>query len=1023
MEKNIKFIALYIICLLMAVSSYAQETDNELNRIVNEYNQPIQGALIRTEDGKFTSRTAKDGTFKLPSKMESQFIHISATGYQNTRISVDQLINDGKIQLTFDPHNMGGDVNFGYNSYNKESITGAVSSVSGEILDRTPSNVLSDTYEGRLPGLTVINNIAELTFFGYGNFTKTIRGISTVNGYNPLVIIDGVIAPTQYIEFISPKEIESISVLKDASATAAYGIQGSAGVIVITTKRGYSGKLSVEGYADYSFQQMTRRPQFVNSAQYARLRNEAGERDGLGKYSQFSEEEIGLFEAGDDPRYPNNNWFDQFIKDYVMRQRVGVNVGGGTDKFRYYSNLSFVHQDEPLIITDEPNRKYDPTPNVNIGNFRTNMDVNFNDYISGYMRLTGNVKREILAGGNMGWTIYNYIFQQPPTMYGPLSPINEDDPDMSEQVVTVDGLDNPVYGILNRSGYRTVIETNIIAQAGLKFDLDFLTKGLSVSGSMAYQTYVRNETGTNQSYRRLIREDDFSTLDNFIQYKTFENTPLSYGKGSLFFYYLNFLASVDYNRRFGDHSINASAHTYYLKQEKESAGSSSDVLPYKRQNFGLSALYGYKDRYFLKADMGYSGSEQFHPDHRYSFTPAISGAWIASNEDFFQTQLISLLKLKASYGISGNDQLGGARFLYLDNIRADGSELEIGNPRLEAEKIKKLNVGINLGFLNMFTLDVDYFSDHVNNMLINSSYRVPEYQGVPLLYFPKLNEGEMENKGFEVSLGFNKHLSKDFSVFAQANFMQAKNKVININEAPLGDDYAYPYRTEGFSIGQLWGYEIDRSNGNGMFNSAEELANSKLSYSFGTPRVGDFIYKDLNNDGIIDEKDKAPMGYSGIPQQEYSLTGGFAWKNVEFSFLFHGVRKSSQFLSGIGAYENQGKGIFNDIHMNAWTPERYAAGEEISFPALSLSPSTNHVANDFFLSDRSYLRLRNVTLAYSLPERISEKIRSERIKVILNIQNLFTLDNMKSRHIDPEIGSIATFQPYRVFNIGISANF
>jgi len=310
MEKNIKFIALYIICLLMAVSSYAQETDNELNRIVNEYNQPIQGALIRTEDGKFTSRTAKDGTFKLPSKMESQFIHISATGYQNTRISVDQLINDGKIQLTFDPHNMGGDVNFGYNSYNKESITGAVSSVSGEILDRTPSNVLSDTYEGRLPGLTVINNIAELTFFGYGNFTKTIRGISTVNGYNPLVIIDGVIAPTQYIEFISPKEIESISVLKDASATAAYGIQGSAGVIVITTKRGYSGKLSVEGYADYSFQQMTRRPQFVNSAQYARLRNEAGERDGLGKYSQFSEEEIGLFAAGDDPRYPNNNWFE-----------------------------------------------------------------------------------------------------------------------------------------------------------------------------------------------------------------------------------------------------------------------------------------------------------------------------------------------------------------------------------------------------------------------------------------------------------------------------------------------------------------------------------------------------------------------------------------------------------------------------------------------------------------------------------------------------------------------------------------
>ncbi|HBK30188.1 MAG TPA: SusC/RagA family TonB-linked outer membrane protein, partial [Porphyromonadaceae bacterium] len=560
-------------------------------------------------------------------------------------------------------------------------------------------------------------------------------------------------------------------------------------------------------------------------------------------------------------------------------------------------------------------------------------------------------------------------------------------------------------------------------QTGLKLDLGFLSEGLSVSGGMAYQTYVRNETGTNQSFKRLIREDDFSTLDNFIQYKTFENTPLSYNKGSVFFYYLNFLGSIDYNRRFGDHSIDASAHTYYLNQEKESAGSSSDVLPYKRQNFGLSALYGYKDKYFLKANMGYSGSEQFHPDHRYTLTPAVSAAWIASKEDFFQSPFISLLKFRVSYGISGSDQLGGARLLYLDNIRSDGSELERGNPELEAEKIKKLNAGINLGFLNMFTVDFDYFSHYVDNMLINSSSKIPEYQGIPLGYFPKLNEGEMENKGFELSLGFNKHLSKDFSLFAQANFMQAKNKVININEPSLGDDYAYPYRTQGYPLGQLWGYEIDRSNGNGMFNSAEELANSGLTYSFGTPRVGDFIYKDLNDDGIIDEKDKAPLGYTSLPQQEYSVVGGFTWKSWEFSFLLHGVKQSSQFLSGIGAYENQGKGIFNDIHLNAWTPERYTAGEKISYPALSLSPSTNHIANDFFLMDRSYLRLRNVELAYTLPEELSDKIHSEKIRVAFNIQNLFTLDNMKSNYIDPEIGSINTFQPYRVFNIGISVNF
>lgn len=1021
MKETIKLIAFSIICSLMTVHLYAQETNSAQNRIVNEFKQPIQGAVIKTEDNKFTSRTTKDGVYKLPLNLKEQFVVISASGYQNVRMPISQLIDQSEITLFFDPHDMGGEVNLGHKYYNKESITGAVSVVSGEVLDKTPSNVLSDTYEGRLPGLTVINNIAELTFYGYGNHSRLIRGHSSINGNNPQMIIDGVIAPTQYIEFISPKEIESISVLKDASSAAAFGIQGASGIIIVTTKRGYEGKLHVEAYADQSFQQMTRRPQFINSVSYARLRNEAGERDGLGSYSQFSPDEINLFETGNDNRYPNNNWFDQYIKEVVMRQRAGVNVTGGTNKFRYYSNLSFTHQGEPLIITDEKDRKYDPTPKTYVGNFRSNMDIQFNDHISGYMRLTGNVKRELLAGGYMGWSIYNNIFYQPPTMYGPLSPVNEDKPELSEQVVTVDDLDNPVYGMLNRAGYRTVIETNVIAQAGVKVDL---TEGLSMSGGLAYQTYVRNETGTNQSYVRVMRKDDYSTLDNFTRYKTFQNTPLSYNKGSVFFYYLNIKGSIDYNRRFGDHCIDASLHTFYLKHETESGGSSSNVLPYKRQNFGFSALYGYKDRYFLRTDAAYSGSEQFHPDKRYMLTPAISAAWIASKEDFFQSNFISLLKFRSSYGINANDQISGLRFLYLDNIRYDGSEAQIGNPKLEAERIRKLNLGANLGLLNMFTVDFDYFMNNVNNMLINSSAKIPSYQGVPLQYFPRLNEGEMENKGFEVSFGFNKHLSKDLSLFAKANFMQTKNKVININESPLGDEYAFIYRTQGYPIGQIWGYEIDKRNGNGIFNTVEELNNSSLTYSFGVPRVGDFIYKDLNNDGVIDQEDLAPMGNPTVPQQEYSIVGGFKWKKWDFSFLFHGVRKWSQMLSGgLGINESLGRGIYSDIHLKAWTPERYASGETISFPALSLSPSTNHQSNDFFLADRSYFRLRNIELAYTLPEQLSKKIHSEKIRMAFTIQNLLTFDNMKTKNIDPEIGAMNTFQPYRVFNIGINANF
>jgi TonB-linked SusC/RagA family outer membrane protein len=932
------------------------------------------------------------------------------------------------IVAPFDAHKMSGYVNFGYNTYSRESITGSVSSVSGEVLDKTPTNILTETFYGRLPGLQVVTNLSELTYFGYSNFGRAIRGISSINGIIPLVVIDGVVCPTQYYEFITPKEIESVTVLKDASSTAIYGIQGANGAIIITTKRGVSGKRIVEAYADFSIQQMTHRPLFINSAQYAALRNEAGERDGLGAYSQFSQTQIDKFAAGDDPAYPNNNWFDMFVKDAVMRQRVGVNVTGGNDKLRYFSNLNFINQADPFKITDEPGRKYDPTPHTNIVNFRTNMDVDFNPYISGFMRLAGNVKRQKQTGmyyeGIGSILPYMNIFYQPPTMYGPVSPVIEDNPEMSSQVVTVDGLDNPVYGMLNRSGYADVVETNVIAQAGLKANLDFLTPGLSLSGAMAYQTYGRNQINTRQDFQRVIRGNDFSQLNNFTKYQSFENTNLGYSKIPTFFYYLNLFANLEYHRQFGEHSLDASAHTYYLNQEKETAGWDNNVLPYKRQNTGISALYGYKERYFLKGDLGYSGSEQFHPDHRYTTTPAISAAWIASKEAFFNRDIVSLLKFRASYGITANDQIGSARFLYLDNVRSDGTEYERGNPELSAEKIKKTDIGLDLGLLNMFTLNFDYFYHTLDNMLITGSSLIPAYQGIPLQYYPKLNDGVMENKGFEISLSFNKHLNKDLSIFAEASFMQAKNKVISINEYPYAEDYKYRYRTEGYSVGQHWGYLVDRSNGNGYFNSAEELANSGLTYSFGTPRVGDFKYQDLNNDRIIDEKDQAPMGYSNLfPEQEFSFTGGVNWKNWEFSFLLQGVNHTSYFLTGVGIGESLGKGIFNDIHLNAWTPERYAAGEKITFPALSLSPSTSNQYSDFYLQDGAYLRLKNVEVAYTLPQTISRKITSDRIRIALNAQNLFTFDKMKTGYIDPEIKYMYLIQPYRVYNLSLSVNF
>ena len=356
------------------------------------------------------------------------------------------------------------------------------------------------------------------------------------------------------------------------------------------------------------------------------------------------------------------------------------------------------------------------------------------------------LKQKRLQVGNE--TIYNHIFNLPPTMYGPLTP-SGDGLSNGNQVVTHDNEKTPVYGMLNRSGYIQALVANINAQAGLTLDMSFLTKGLSVSGTMAYQTNSVNQTTTTQNFERYVRSKDLSKLD-FSLLGSDNNTPLSYGKSSTFYYNLNLYANVDYKRRFDDHSISAMGYIFYLQQEKE-VSSGSGMLPYKRESLGFTATYGYKDRYFVKADLGYSGSEQFHPDNRYIATPAISGAWVVSDEAFLENWTwLSNLKLRASYGITANDQLGGERFLYLDYIDVSGNEGLKGNPDLMAEKMKKQNYGFDLGLFNELTISFDWYKSLCDNMLVSSAGLVPEYQGTVLSNYPKTNTGKMENHGFEI---------------------------------------------------------------------------------------------------------------------------------------------------------------------------------------------------------------------------------------------------------------------------------
>lgn len=910
-------------------------------------------------------------------------------------------------------------VDLGYYSLPARAVTGAVSSASGEELRKTPDASLPRTFAGRFSGLTTLESNTELSRGGFDTesigMSWWIRGLSTVNGSAPTIILDGVLCPNTSYAYLSPDEIESVTVLKDASVLSLYGIQGANGVISIRTRRGHAGRTHVAVTVDQSLQQMTRRPLFIGAGEYVDMRNQAGYNDGLGRYSQFSEADAERFQAGGDELYPNNNWFDMFVRPVTSMTRAGITVYGGSEKVQYFSNVNYLHQQSPFKTTKESGSKYDPQPSNDWFNFRSNVDVKFTSYLSGFLRLAGNVKNERTTGYSNA-AVYDHLFSLPPTMYGPLTPSGEGY-ENGGQVVTHDDESLPVYGMLNRSGYMNNLYVNITAQAGLNLDLGFLTEGLALGGLMAYQTNSLNQTSTTQNFERYIRTKDMSGL-YFTQKGSDLNTPLAYGKSSTMDYNLNLYGHVDYNRTFGDHSINAMGYIFYLKQELQKSN-----LPYKRESMGLTVTYGFRNRYFIKGDVGYSGSDQFHPDHRYVATPAVSAAWIVSEESFLRdAKWLSMLKLRASYGITANDQLGSARILYTDYIDVNGNEGLKGNPNLSAEKMQKQNYGFDLGLFNQLSLSFDWYKSVCDNMLVSSSGSIPEYQGVALGNYPKTNWGRMENRGFEIEALYEKRI-REWTFHVGGSFSYNHNKVIDVNESPYSADYAYRHRTEGYSSGQIWGYLIDYSNGNGMFNFQEELDASGLTYSFGTPRVGDFIYRDLNGDKVIDEKDKAPIGYSRLPRQTYSIVAGFEWKGLEVSLLFQGVGQTSTVASGVGVYEHAYQGLFNDIHRNAWTPERWNNGERIDYPALSLNESTNHVTNDFFVWDASFIRLKNAEIAYTLPRRISRKIGAEKVRFSLSGQNLLTFDNMRSKYIDPEVGTLGDFQPYRVYNLGVSVTF
>jgi TonB-linked SusC/RagA family outer membrane protein len=1014
---SIKIVLFCISVLLIATNPVnAQAKKGKLfltGKVTDIFGKSLVGAQVRLENTEQIAVTNMNGKFELNVYDPKAVLEISCTGFGTKKIiKGDKMVVD--VVLNYDASLKDQQISTVYDKRESYSVTSSVVTISGEELNKTPFMNLAAALAGRLPGLVVRQSTAEP---GAETFSLNIRGLGTSNGRSPLVLIDGV--PSGNLQSINPRDVASVTVFRDGASNALYGMQAGNGTISIITKSGDYGKPRIKISMDQSYRQPLNTPDMVSSYEYAKQRNQAYKNDGYGDFYAYSESKVDGYKAGDTIGFfPNNNWYKYFMEPMVKSQRYNFSATGGFDGLKYYTSVGYSNVGSPYKTdggTPQSNDRID---------FRTNVDVKLNKYISTSMKISGLLNRKnssIVSAAD----ILSSVFNMPPTIYGPLTP--------NDKVVATPQTSSPTYGSINRSGFLQQTTTKMNTILGLDVDLSFITKGLSAQASAMFDASAYSNVNGTTTYEKWIRNDARQDSLIFIKQGTDIKTPLSLTKGVSTSYMSNSNALLRYDQKFNLHSVGAIAFVRY-QHENHADLNINGILPYQRLTYGGRFNYGYSNLIFADLAASYEGSEQFAPENRFGLFLSASLAWVVSNHEFLKdNEILTFLKLRASHAIVGNDQFGSERFLYRDNISRTGTgfiaglgapieELQAGNRMLTWEKSKKSNLGIELGFWNQLTLGFDVFNEDRSDILVTLN-SVPMSQGVPNANLPMANKGLVNNKGFEVQLGYSKTFSKDFSVNLQTYMDYNINTVLESDEVSLGTDYAYQYRSLGYSMGQNFGYEIDKSNGSGYFNSATEIASSGLTYEGSAPRPGDFIYKDLNGDKIINVKDMAPMGSPTVPRISWGANLNVRWKNFDASVLMQGLSQVSQFNSGLGYYDYVNNGTYFNLHRNAWTAERFANGQEISAPALSALANSSNKANDFYLADKSFIRIKNVEIGYQIPTVLTNKIKMESVRIYVNGNNLLTFDNQNNKDVDIEMGSYTTFPTNRTLNVGLNVTF
>ncbi len=987
-------------------------------RILNEKGEPLSGASIEEKGKNNGTTSAADGSFSIKVANENAILVISIVGYTQMEVPVKNN-RTPTIVLTALQNNMDEVVVVGYGKQKKLSVTGAIASIQTKELKQSPAANLAVSLAGRLPGLTAIQKSGEP---GRDLTQLFIRGQGTVNVQSPIIMVDGI---ERDLKSIDPNEVESVTILKDASSTAVFGVRGANGVILITTRRGRSEAPEVSYSFQTGMQDFPRLIKPVNAFEYATLKNLALTNDGLSP--AYSDDALERYKLHDDPvRYPDNDWNKINLKKYAFMQRQNLTISGGGKFAKYFVNAGYLKQGGQFRTEPGQPLGYDPAFKLDRYSFRSNIDFQLNKNLTAFLNVAGYVEKINSPWGATGSNASLYIIA-----FGNDMPANAPGPLTQKGEVLVGSAGQwSQFALINRSGYVKTTSGNITSSYGMEQKLDFITKGLSAKAMVSFDLTPVNNLSASRGYESWMQviDPNLKGIDGkdsvyYVPSNAGVNTPLSLTGNTSFTSLSNIQATINYSRTFNKHSLTS----LVLFQQQNLVIDAQ--LPFNSRGFATRWAYGYDSRYFLEFDAGYNGSEQFAKKKRYGFFPALSGAWVISKESFLEdVSAISLLKLRASYGLVGNDRLGAQRFLYLDDVQLSGggysSSLGLGqtvitnllkNENLRWEVAKKLNVGVELGLFNTITLSVDVFNERRNNILRNRG-TVPLLNGLPISVLAPVNIGVVENKGYEIELDYQKKFDKDWSFLGKLNLNYARNHQLNADEPLLPEDYAYRYRETGYRIGQLFGYKVDK-----YFDSQDEIDLSPVQNVGGHPsRPGDFKYRDINGDGVVDLKDQAPILYSSVPEYSFGMALQTSYKNFDLSVLVQGVTNVSNYYMFRGT-----NSVSNYVarHLESWTEDRASKGLPIEYPRLTTQANPNEIMNDFFINDASYIRLKNVEIGYNLPTRMMSRLKINGIRIFANGFNLVTLDRLPTKNFDPELTGDLSYPLVRIYNFGIDVHF